>query len=44
MGVSATSSKNFTSIGPACTFGAPGDPCLPLVRVPHRFELLVNIF
>ncbi|KUJ08061.1 GMC oxidoreductase [Mollisia scopiformis] len=30
MGVAASASKNFTSIGPVCTFGAPGDPCLPL--------------
>jgi hypothetical protein len=31
MGVSAEASQDFTSIGPVCTYGAPGDPCLPLV-------------
>jgi choline dehydrogenase-like flavoprotein len=34
MGVSAQGSQDFTSIGPACTYGAtPDDPCLPLVSL-----------
>lgn len=28
MASAASASKNFTSIGPICTYGAPGDPCL----------------
>jgi choline dehydrogenase len=30
MGIAATASVNFTNLAPACTFGAPGDPCLAL--------------
>jgi choline dehydrogenase len=28
MGIAASASQNFTSTGPICTYGAPGDPCL----------------
>ncbi|KAH8654420.1 hypothetical protein BGZ60DRAFT_386199 [Tricladium varicosporioides] len=28
MGVTAAGAHDFTSTGPICTFGAPGDPCL----------------
>jgi choline dehydrogenase len=35
MGVSAEASQDFTSIGPVYTYGAPGDPCLPLVSSPY---------
>jgi len=45
VGVSAQASQDFTSIGPACTYGAtPDDPCLPLVSLTGFFQICIPTF
>jgi choline dehydrogenase len=46
MGIAATASVNFTNLSPACTFGAPGDPCLALWEAgtgPYTLGLLDSL-